>query len=126
MIAKRADFKAERIEADESFSDGVTEDIITQLARISDLKVISRTSIMAYKNTTKNLPLIGKELGVSFILEGSVRREAGRVRIVGLRSAVRHRPAMVAPGTVDQGREGGGRDQSQRQGDAGAERRCYR
>lgn len=69
--------------ADESFSDGVTEDVITQLARISDLKVISRTSIMAYKNTTKNLPLIGKELGVSFILEGSVRREGDRVRIVG-------------------------------------------
>ena len=68
---------------DESFSDGVTEDIITQLARISDLKVISRTSIMAYKDTTKNLPLIGKELGVSFILEGSVRRDGERVRIVG-------------------------------------------
>jgi TolB-like protein/Flp pilus assembly protein TadD len=68
---------------DESFSDGVTEDIITQLARISDLKVISRTSVMAYKNTAKSLPRIGKELGVSFILEGSVRREADKVRIVG-------------------------------------------
>jgi len=68
---------------DESFSDGVTEDIITQLARVSNLKVISRTSVMAYKNTTKTLPQIGKELGVSFILEGSVRRQSGRIRIVG-------------------------------------------
>jgi len=69
--------------ADDSFSDGITEDIITQLARISDLKVISRTSVMAYRNTDKSLPLIGKELGVSFILEGSVRRQGDKVRIVG-------------------------------------------
>jgi TolB-like protein/Flp pilus assembly protein TadD len=68
---------------DDSFSDGVTEDIITQLARISDLKVISRTSVMAYKNAAKSLPKIGEELGVRFILEGSVRREGDRVRIVG-------------------------------------------
>ncbi len=67
---------------DEYFSDGVTEDIITQIARIADLKVISRTSIMAYKNTDKSLRLIGKELGVGVILEGSVRREGDRVRIV--------------------------------------------
>jgi len=68
---------------DEYFSDGVTEDIITQLAQIADLKVISRTSVMAYKNTTKSLRRIGVELGVRFILEGSVRRENDRVRIVG-------------------------------------------
>ena len=47
------------------------------------MKVISRTSAMTYKNTAKSLPRIGRELGVSFILEGSVRREADRVRIVG-------------------------------------------
>jgi TolB-like protein/Tfp pilus assembly protein PilF len=68
---------------DEFFSDGVTEDIITQLARIGDLKVISRTSVMAYKSTTKGLREIGRELGVGFVLEGSVRREGDRVRIVG-------------------------------------------
>ena len=67
---------------DEYFSDGVTEDIITQLARIADLKVISRTSVMAYKNTSKSLRQIGQALGAGVILEGSVRRENDRVRIV--------------------------------------------
>ena len=68
---------------DEYFSDGVTEDILTQLSKIGDLKVISRTSIMPYKNTTKSLRQIGQELGVAAILEGSVRRAKDRVRIVG-------------------------------------------
>ena len=65
----------------EYFSDGVTEQIISQLAKIGDLKVISRTSIMQYKETDKNLRQIGAELGVSTILEGSVQRDNGRVRI---------------------------------------------
>jgi TolB-like protein/Tfp pilus assembly protein PilF len=65
----------------EYFSDGVTEDIITHLCKISDLKVISRASVMQYKNTEKNLRQIGEELGVSTIIEGSVRRAADRVRI---------------------------------------------
>jgi adenylate cyclase len=68
---------------DEYFSDGVTEDILTQLSKIERLKVVSRTSIMQYKNTKKSLREIGKELGVETILEGSVRRFADRVRIVG-------------------------------------------
>jgi TolB-like protein/Tfp pilus assembly protein PilF len=68
---------------DEYFSDGITEDILTQLSKISDLRVISRTSIMQYKSTTKNLREIGEELNVSAILEGSVRRTGNRVRIVG-------------------------------------------
>jgi serine/threonine protein kinase/tetratricopeptide (TPR) repeat protein len=67
----------------EYFSDGITEDILTQLSKIADLTVISRTSIMRYKNTEKSLREIGKELGVGTILEGSVRRSEGRVRIVG-------------------------------------------
>jgi len=67
---------------DEYFSDGTTEDIITQLSKIGDLRVISRTSIMRYKNTDKGIPEIGQELGVSTILEGSVRRAGERVRIV--------------------------------------------
>ena len=66
----------------EYFSDGVTEDIIGQLAKISDLKVISRTSSMLYKNTNKNIRTIAEELGVSTILEGSVRRSGNKVRIV--------------------------------------------
>jgi TolB-like protein/Flp pilus assembly protein TadD len=68
---------------DEYFSDGVTEDILTQLSKIEKLKVVSRTSVMQYKNTTKSVREIGKELGVETILEGSVRRFENRVRIVG-------------------------------------------
>ncbi len=66
---------------DEYFSDGVTEDILTQLSKIEQLKVVSHTSVMKYKNTTKNSRDIGKELGVETILEGSVRRAGNNVRI---------------------------------------------
>jgi protein kinase/serine/threonine-protein kinase len=69
-------------EEDEYFSDGMTEDILTQLSKISGLRVISRTSVMQYKNTTKPLREIGQELGAGSILEGSVRRAGNRVRIV--------------------------------------------
>lgn len=65
----------------EYFSDGLTEDIITQLTRISGLKVISRTSTMQYKGSDKPLRAIGQELGVTTILEGSVRMVGNRVRI---------------------------------------------
>jgi serine/threonine protein kinase/tetratricopeptide (TPR) repeat protein len=68
---------------DEYFSDGMTEDVITQLSKISNLKVVSRTSVMSYKHTSKSLKEIGRELGVAVILEGSVRRAGDRVRIVG-------------------------------------------
>ncbi len=68
---------------DEYFSDGLTEDIITQLSRISGLeKVIARTSVMQYKNTTKSVRDIGKELNVATVLEGSVRHSGKQVRIV--------------------------------------------
>jgi len=63
------------------FSDGITDDILTHLSKISDLKVIGRTSVMQYKNTTKRLRDIGEELGVATLLEGSVRRADSRVRI---------------------------------------------
>ena len=59
------------------------EDILTQLSKIGDLKVISRTSVMRYKNTENTIREIGEELGVASILEGSVRRSGDRVRIVG-------------------------------------------
>jgi TolB-like protein/tetratricopeptide (TPR) repeat protein len=65
----------------EFFSDGVTEEILTTLARIGGLKVISRTSVMQYKGTSKPLPQIGRELGVAKVLEGSVRLVGRRVRI---------------------------------------------
>jgi TolB-like protein len=63
------------------FSDGITEEIITQLSKIADLRVISRTSVTPYKNTQKNVRQIARELGVSSVLEGSVRREGNNVRI---------------------------------------------
>lgn len=67
---------------DEYFSDGITEDILTQLSKIADLNVISRTSVMQYKGTKKTVREIGKELNAGFILEGSVRRSGNQVRIV--------------------------------------------
>ena len=63
------------------FADGVQDDILTNLSKISDLKVISRTSVMGYRGRTSNLREIGKTLGVSTILEGSVRRSGNRVRV---------------------------------------------
>ena len=63
-------------------SDGMTEDITMQLAKINDINVISRTSVMKYKNEAKNIKTISKELGASFILEGSVRRIKENIRIV--------------------------------------------
>jgi TolB-like protein len=68
---------------DEYFSDGVTDDIITHLTKIGDLKVISRTSAILYKDSPKTLRIIADELGVSNILEGTVRRAGGQVRITG-------------------------------------------
>jgi TolB-like protein/Tfp pilus assembly protein PilF len=65
------------------FSEGLTEELITQLARLSPqrLGVIARTSAMQFKSTTKGVAQIGSELGVDVLLEGSVRRERDRVRI---------------------------------------------
>ncbi len=64
------------------FSDGIQDDVLTSLAKIHDLKVISRTSVMAYRDTAgRNLREIGQALGVVNILEGSVRRIADRVLI---------------------------------------------
>ena len=67
---------------DEYFSDGIAEDIRAQLSKIADLKVISQQSVMQYKNSGKSIKDIGRELGVATILEGSVRRSGGQVRIV--------------------------------------------
>ena len=63
------------------FADGIHDDILTNLARIADLKVISRTSVMQYRGAKHNLREIGKALGVANILEGSVRRDGNRVRV---------------------------------------------
>lgn len=63
------------------FADGIQDDILTNLAKIGDLKVISRTSVMSYRGTEKSVRDIGKALGVSAILEGSVRKDKNRVRV---------------------------------------------
>ena len=64
------------------FADGVQDEILTDLAKIADLKVISRTSVMQYKNgISRNLREIGEQLRVAHVLEGSVQRTGGRVRV---------------------------------------------
>jgi TolB-like protein/DNA-binding winged helix-turn-helix (wHTH) protein len=65
----------------EYFSDGMTDALITDVAQIGSLKVISRTSSMQYKLTKKSLPEIGRELGVDAIIEGTIQRSGDRVRI---------------------------------------------
>ena len=63
------------------FADGIQDDVLTSLSRIGDLKVISRTSVMQYRDKATNVRDIGKALGVSNILEGSVRRAGNKVRV---------------------------------------------
>jgi len=65
----------------EYFCDGMTEDIITKLSSIHDLKVISRTSAMRFKNTDKSIREIARELGVGAILEGSIQKEKNEIRV---------------------------------------------
>lgn len=65
----------------EYFSEGMTDAIIARLSRLGELKVISRTSVMRYKTTDKDIKDIGKELGVAHILEGTIQKEGNRVRI---------------------------------------------
>jgi len=68
--------------ANEFFADGVQDEILTGLSRVADLKVISRTSVMQYKTGAKrNLREIGATLGVAHVLEGTVQRAGGRVRV---------------------------------------------
>src|SRR5512132_1546441 len=63
------------------FADGIQDDILTNLAKIGDLKVISRTSVMPYRGKASNVREIGKTLGVGAVLDGSVRRIGNRVRV---------------------------------------------
>ena len=66
----------------EFFSDGMHDELLTRLADITALKVISRTSVMEYRNTTKKMRQIGQELGVVYLLQGRVQRAANRLRII--------------------------------------------
>src|SRR5438552_19128276 len=77
-------FFVENISADlndEYFTDDITKELISTLSKIHRLKVISRTSIMRYKQTAKSVEEIAKELNVGSILEGSVRKAANELRI---------------------------------------------
>lgn len=66
---------------DEYFAEGLTEEMITVLSQLRELRVIARTSVTPYKSTTKGISQIGSELGVTSILEGSVRKSGTRLRI---------------------------------------------
>jgi len=68
-------------ESDAFFVDGMHDDLLTQLAKISALKVISRTSVLQYRDTEKSMKVIGDELGVTTLLEGGVQRAGDRIRI---------------------------------------------
>src|SRR5213079_3083308 len=64
------------------FADGIQEELLSSLAKIKDLKVISRTSVMQYKTgITRNLKEIAQQLGVSNVIEGSVRRSGNHIRV---------------------------------------------
>src|SRR5204862_2691200 len=63
------------------FAEGIQDEILTRLAKIADLKVISRTSTQHYKSAPTNLPDIAKQLGVAHILEGSVQKSGDTVRV---------------------------------------------
>ena len=69
--------------AQEYFNDGLTEELISQLGRLQPERLvpIARTSVMRYKNSGRRVDEIGRELGVGYVVEGSVRREAGRLRV---------------------------------------------
>ena len=65
----------------EYFSDGITEDIITELSRFSELFVIARNSSFQYKGKSLDVRQVGRELGVRYVLEGGIRRTGDRIRI---------------------------------------------
>lgn len=70
-------------DANAFFSDGIHEDILTSLSNIRELRVVSRTSVMQYRGTTKTIRQIAQEMGVAYVLEGSVRRAGNRIRVTG-------------------------------------------
>ena len=81
--------------AQDYFSEGMTESLITDLSKISALTVISRTSVMRYKDTNKPLPQIGRELNVDAVVVGSVQRFGSRVKNHGPADPCRHRQTSV-------------------------------
>jgi len=82
------------------FADGIHDDLLTRLANVAALKVISRTSVMEYRDTTKNLREVAEELGVGTILEGAVQRIGDSVRInaqlIDALSSLMRRPTNIS------------------------------
>jgi TolB-like protein/Tfp pilus assembly protein PilF len=68
-------------EEDQFFTDGIHDDLLTTIAKIGSMKVISRTSVMEYRDTIKKIPQIAQELGVANVLEGGIQRSGNQVRI---------------------------------------------
>lgn len=88
----------------EYFSDGLTEELISSLTRLKDLRVISRTTSMQYKSTKKDIKTIGKENGVNYIVEGSVRKHGNNLRITAQFIDANHDTHLWAEtyrGTID-------------------------
>ncbi len=88
----------------EYFSDGITEDLITDISKISGLFVIARNSVFTYKGKPVKIPQVAKELGVRYVMEGSVRREGDQLRINAQlidASTDRHLWAERYDGTID-------------------------
>ena len=79
----------------EFFADGLTEDIITELSRFHDLLVISRNSTFAYKGKAVKVQDVAREFGVDYVLEGSVRKAGGRIRVTVQLIDARDRPAHL-------------------------------
>ncbi len=68
-------------ESNEAFTVGIHDDLLTQVSRIGSIRAISRTSVLQYRDTTKTIPVIAKELGVATVLQGGVQRSGDRVRV---------------------------------------------
>ena len=78
----------------EYFSDGITEDIITELSRFSSLFVIARNSSFTFKGEAVNVTEVGEKLGVAYVVEGSVRKAGNRVRITA--NSSKRQPATMS------------------------------
>jgi len=70
-----------KTEDDQAFADGIHGEILTHLTRIKEIKVKAQTSVLQYRDTRKSMRQIGQELGVSYLMEGSVQKARGRIRI---------------------------------------------
>jgi TolB-like protein len=100
LIRSLAVLPLENLSGDPSqdyFSDGMTDELTTELGQISQLRVISRTSAMTYKGARRPLPEIARELNVDAVLEGTVLRSGNKVRITTQLIGAFRRQTIVGP-----------------------------